>query len=146
MYQPHSRRGTLLKALAGASIAASWPGMLALPFVFDAPGLLFVPLTSFAIAFAHGLVLGLPLYLVLKRRGSANWWLAAFAGTCIGTVPALTFTAIDYLQNPSNYQPHSAGWTTASGALWMFGFLGLCGGLTFFVIASGDSEAEAMTR
>ena len=142
MYRPHSRRGALLKALAGASIASSWPGMLALPFVFDAPGLLFVPLISFAIAFAHGLVLGLPLYLALRRRSWVNWWLAAFVGTCIGTVPALIFTALDYLENPSNYQPHSAGWTMASGALLMFGFLGLCGGLTFFVIASGDSEAE----
>lgn len=141
MYRPHLRRGTLLKALVGASIAASWPGMLALPFVFDAPGLLFVPLISFAIAFAHGLVLGLPLYLVLKRQGLANWWLVGLVGACVGTVPVLGFAALDYLQTPSN--PYSAGWLTqVRGALWFFGFLGLCGGLTFYALILSDRAAE----
>jgi hypothetical protein len=94
-----------------------------------------------AIAFAHGLVLGLPLYLVLERRGLANWWLAASVGICIGTVPVLIFTAIDYFQTPSDL--YSAGWLTqVSGALWLFGFLGLCGGLTFYALISSDRAAE----
>lgn len=145
MYRPSSRRSILLKALVGASIAASWPGMLALLFMFYGPGFLLIPLICFAIAFAHGLVLGLPLYLALKRRGWANWWLAGLAGASIGAVPALIFTAIRYLQDPSDFQPrpYRADWLTEmSGALWMFGFLGLCGGLTFFALVSSDRAAQ----
>ncbi|WP_025560699.1 hypothetical protein [Sphingomonas sp. UNC305MFCol5.2] len=141
MYRPYSRFGLLVKALAGASIAASWPGMLALTMAFYAPRLLLVPLTTFAIAFGHALVLGLPLYLLLDRRGWANGWLAALAGACIGMVPVLIFTTIDHFQYPSDR--YAAGWLTqVSGALWLFGFLGLCGGLTFFAIVSGDRAAE----
>jgi len=141
MYRPYSRSGTILKGLAGASVAASWPGMLALPLAFTVPALILIPLMCFATAFAHGLVLGLPLYLFLERRGWANGWLAALGGACIGMVPALIFTAIDYLQDPSS--PNSGAWLSAlSGLLTVFGFLGLCGGLSFFVIVSGGGVVE----
>ena len=145
MYRPYSRFGILVKALTGASVAASWPGMLALPFAFYAPNLLLIPLIVFATAFGHGAVLGLPLYLVLKRRGWANGWLAALAGVCIGMMPVLLFMAIRYVYSPSDFQPrpYGADWLTEMrGALWMFGFLGLCGGLNFFAIVSGDSAED----
>lgn len=141
MYRPWSRSGTLLKALSAASIAASWPGLLALPAAFYAPGLLLVPLATFAIAFGHGAVLGLPLYLALRRRGWANGWLAALAGACIGTMPILILTS---LPDFDGSQANLADWPgEASGPLWLFGFLGLCGGLTFFAVASGDGAADA---
>jgi len=141
MYRPYSRSGTLLKGLAGAGVAASWPGMLALPLAFTVPALAFIPLMCFAIAFAHGLVLGLPLYLFLERRGWANGWLAAVAGACIGTVPVLIFAASTY--SPVSTDLYSVGWLSqVKGALGMFGFLGLCGGVTFFVIVSGSEAAE----
>lgn len=140
MHPLRSRFGALLKALAGASIAASWPGLLAVPFMFSAPGVLLIPLMCFAIAFGHGLVLGLPLYLALERRGWANGWIAALIGTCVGMMSVLIFTTIDYLQDPS--APYASWSPDLSGPLSFFGFLGLCGGLTFFALVPSDRAAE----
>lgn len=108
--------------------------------MFTAPGLVTVPLICFAIAFGHGLVLGLPLYLALERRGWANIWLAALIGTCVGMVPVPIFTAIGYLQNPS--APYASWSPELSGPLSLFGFLGVCGGLTFFALVSSDRAPE----
>jgi hypothetical protein len=133
----HSRSGPLLRALAGASIAASWPGLFAVPFMFTAPGALLIPLLCFAIAFGHGLVLGLPLYLGAERCGRANIWLAALIGACVGMVPVLIFATISYFQNPSAPYQDWLG-----GMLSLFAFLGVCGGLTFFALVSNDSASE----
>ena len=145
MYRPYSRANTLLRALIVASIAASWPAMLVLPMLLLAPSLILIPLIAFAIAFGLGLVLGLPLYLVLEQRGLANGWLAALAGIGIGIVPALILTLISYFQISPEFRPQHdvAGWLAqASGLLWIFGFLGLCGGSAFFAVASGAGPAE----
>lgn len=73
-----------LKGLMASAIAAAAPSILVGPLVvFFAP-------VIFVIALLHGLLLGLPAYLLLGRWRRISGWHAALGGFLIGGLPTAT--------------------------------------------------------
>ncbi|HSI18374.1 MAG: hypothetical protein ACAH11_07855 [Sphingomonas sp.] len=75
---------------------------------------------ALAIAIPH-LLLAVPLYRVLRRRGWVNWGTAALSGAAIGGLPLVLFTLIVGSSTHGDMQ---------FAILW-FALSGLVGGLTF---------------
>lgn len=94
--------------------------------------LLGVAFFSCAFAAFH-MLLALPLYRFMRKRGWVNWATATFAGGLVGLVPLILFLL-------------ATGWRAAfwdaAPLLIVFGGSGLVGGLAFRV-ALGRPEAEA---
>lgn len=42
---------------------------------------------AFAVALAHAVALGLPAFLILKRRGLTRWWIGLAGGFAVGALP-----------------------------------------------------------
>jgi hypothetical protein len=73
-----------LKGLMASAAAAAAPSILVGPLV-----VFFAPII-FVIALLHGLVLGLPAYLLLGRWRRISAWHAALGGFLIGGLPTAT--------------------------------------------------------
>jgi hypothetical protein len=118
--------------------------------------------TTFIVAAAHALVLGLPLFLLvhsMKRVGVAT---CALGGFLIGAVPSGVFILISMIGLHSassggkptviNGVPTLAGWIEYAYAVGSAGWFGLTGGLTFWgamrlsgQIAGKRNEPEAQS-
>ena len=67
------------------------------------------------VALLHVFLIGVPLYLALRRRWRLRWWSAPLAGFLIGALPmALLFQSLE--------------------GMWFFGLCGLVGGLVFWAV------------
>ena len=73
-------------------LSADLVGLLLLPATEDIGGqaldhilLLWPP--AFAVALAHAVVLGLPAFLILRRRGLTRWWISLASGFAVGALP-----------------------------------------------------------
>ena len=116
----------LSAALLAAAVAA--PAPLALILTFSEPAailgaLLMVTLFGFPIALVHAALLGLPAYLLMRRRWRLRWWHAVPAGALIGALPSLLL------------------WGDTQSALLLFA-CGALGGLIFWLVARTPSPQE----
>lgn len=114
----------LIGAVAAAAAAGASPTILLGIVVLIA-----FPV-GFVIALAHVLLLGLPAYLLLRRRSTFGWGIAAVVGFVIGAVPTglLTLSAAGF----------------ANGGIWAPAVAGLCGtlgALAFRAVTGGASSA-----
>jgi hypothetical protein len=76
------------------------------------------------VAAAHALLLGLPLYLLLRLRWPLRWWSAALGGFAVAVIPVSLLSL-----------PAGGGISLAAmGELATLGWCGLAGGLAFWVV------------
>lgn len=98
--------------------------------------------TTFVVALAHALLLGLPLFLLLRSIRRFGATPSAVGGFLVGAVPfgALALISMTLLQSASsggiptviNGVPTTAGWIEYAFAVGSTGLLGLAGGVTFW--------------
>jgi len=98
---------------------------------------------TFVAALAHALVLGLPLFLLLRSISHAGIVSCAVAGFLVGAVPFAVLVLISMfgVQNAStggeatvvNGVPTLAGWIELAHGAGFTGLFGLAGGLTFWL-------------
>ena len=129
---------------AGLAAAAAAAGSVALAVVMLAPrefagmaGLFLI--FGLPIALFHVFVLGLPLYLRLRRRWPLRWWNAMLGGFFVGTVPITLLSLPGLLRDTYSY----AGPVIYSGPPLVLrvllyaseaGLPGMVGGLTFWLV------------
>ncbi len=115
----------------------------------------------FIIALLHGLILGLPTYLIVRRSRSVTALLCTLGGLCIGALPILTITLLRSLvPNDAQDAPNAYTITVtvpyrppAFGSLiepWsdviLFGLHGAIAGLTFFLALRFISNESGWQR
>jgi hypothetical protein len=142
----------LFAALAPASVmAALWYTTKVGPMVFT---------ITFAIALAHAVLLGLPLFLILRSRGWVNVMSCVAFGFVIGAAPAGVLTwpmhcpelhtsrPVDGVPTILNRAVTAAGGASYVKPLIYFGSLGALGGFAFWVslIGCGTLEETAAIR
>ena len=129
---------------AGLAAAAAAAGSVALAVVMLAPleqaGMAVLFLTfGLPIALFHVFVLGLPLYLRLRRRWPLRWWSAGLGGFFVGAAPIASLSLPGLLRDAYS----DAGPVIYDGPplvlrvlLYAFeaGLPGLVGGLTFWLV------------
>lgn len=116
------------------------------PFSLDASlnqfaGLLLV---AFGIAGGHAIVLGLPLFLVLRQRRWVNAFSSIVGGFAVGATGGTLLTlgqfgrgysySVNGIPQIVNGVPTAAGWLNYFGTLGFLGALGALAGLTFWCI------------
>jgi hypothetical protein len=113
----------LVAVIAAAVAPAIVFGVIALSF--DAAAL------ALAIAFPHALVLGLPLFLLLRARWRINAATSIVGGFLVGGFPVGALGAGDW---PANLLPAA-----------LLGVFGAVGGLAFFLVwrIPGDAPGRA---
>lgn len=134
---PEYEGGQLLPAVVAAAVTPAALGTIVIPALLAADGfllgsaldpetmkagaaiLVFTFVGGLAIAFGHVLLLGYPLYRMLRPGGRISWPKAALAGFVIGSIPLPLLLA-----SPGN------GLERLELAL-LFGLFGLSGGLAF---------------
>jgi hypothetical protein len=111
--------------------------------------------TTFIVALAHALVLGLPLFLLLRSMSQFGVVTCALGGFLVGAVPlgVLALISMTGLQSASsggrstviNGVPTLAGWIEYVQGVGFVGLFGMAGGLTFWVAMrlSGQMAGEA---
>jgi len=143
----------LFAALAPASVmAALWYTTKIAPMVFA---------ITFAIALAHAVLLGLPLFLILRSKGWINVMSCVVFGFAVGAVPAGVLTwpmqhpelhtnaSVDGVPAIINGAITAAGWVSYVKPVIYCGLFGALGGVAFWValIWSGTcGNAAAVDR
>lgn len=99
---------------------------------------------AFAVALAHAVGLGLPLFLLLNWKGWANGLSSVLAGFVIGSVPVGIFTwpysgagfssSVSGVAMIVDGVPTLAGWLRYLEGVGLFGGLGAAGGLGFWLV------------
>ncbi|HEX8193918.1 MAG TPA: hypothetical protein VF552_13555 [Allosphingosinicella sp.] len=134
---PEDEGGQVVPALVAAAVTPAALGTIVIPALLAADGFLlgslfdletmkavaailaFTFVGGLAIAFGHVLLLGYPLYRMLRPGGPIGWLKAALAGFVIGSIPLPLLLA----------SPASGGGRL--DFILLFGLLGLSGGLAF---------------
>jgi ABC-type tungstate transport system substrate-binding protein len=119
---------------AAAIVSAAIPGLvMAVDMKFPVQGFTLISFVDWMeltlivgvqIALLHAVLVGLPAYLLLSRRGRVRWWHAGLGGALIGGVPLGLFFI-------------SGGVESAL----VLGLAGLVGGLVFWAVAHEREEA-----
>jgi hypothetical protein len=103
----------------------------------------------FIIALLHGLILGLPTYLIVRRSRSVTALLCTLGGLCIGALPILTITLLRSLV-PNDAQDAPNAYTITVIEPWsdviLFGLHGAIAGLTFFLALRFISNESGWQR
>jgi hypothetical protein len=137
---------TALLAAAAASatlfVAADLIGLLLLPADPDIAGealdhilLLWPP--AFAVALAHAVALGLPAFLVLKRRGLTSWWVSLLGGFTVGALPYAVLALPWTSPSPELVAAHIVPpftWLHYGAMAGGLGLLGLAGGIAAWLV------------
>lgn len=108
---------------------------------------------SFAIALLHVLILGLPIYFILKQKYELTFLRSTLAGLLIGLLPAtiiiITLSLVagpdwamaDGIDTVVNGKTTLYGWLTRFEAALMFGVSGALGGAAFFYVMKRAKSA-----
>jgi hypothetical protein len=114
-----------------ASVTAAAVAMLG-PKLLTNPGLAVIAfLLGAPVALLHLLILGLPLYHLLRRRWALTWWRAALAGFAVGSLP------LALLMLASESEPPE--WI---GAALLGSVPGLVAGLAFWLVLRRPEPAR----
>lgn len=129
--------------------AAAVPAAIFMLFLFVVRDINWAVFTAiaFAIALLHALILGLPAFTALRRRGYTQWWLAVVGGFIVGLLPTTILVILTSLnQSPGSSSGGSAGmdvvngvttplgWFHAFGGACIAGVFGVSGGLAFWAV------------
>jgi hypothetical protein len=101
-------------------------------------------------AFMYVLVLGVPVFLIMRWRQAIRWWSSIVAGFVVGLVPTAVSLWPGGNEGPGNMKSHSdgeriihtmvdgvttrAGWLQYVETVGMVGLLGALGGLASWVV------------
>ena len=124
-------------------------GSFQLPVADD--GYLWVRVKNFSLmtlmaSAAFVVFLGLPAFLLLRRKQLIRWWSAIGSGFALAALPMAVFTwplrhshlkgssIINGVQTMVDGVPTSAGWLQYAGGVGMIGGLGAIGGLCFWLV------------
>jgi hypothetical protein len=110
-------------------------------------------MTTFTVAIAHALLLGLPLFLLVRRgRSRAGIVACALGGFVVAAIPigALALLSMIGVQSASsdgqptvvNGVPTLAGWLQYARLVGLTGLLGLIGGLAFWATTQRSGSAR----
>ena len=109
-------------------------------------------------------VLGLPTFFILKRRGWVRWWSAGISGFILGAVPSAvvswpydpgvdsSFSAWDghkMVEYVVHGIPTHAGWVQYFQSSWGVGLLGAACAIVFWLVwrvVAGPSQSSKRTR
>ncbi len=133
--------GAALLAAAATSatlfVAADLVGLLLLPTTEDIGGqaldhivLLWPP--AFAVALAHAVALGLPAFLILKRRGLTQSWVSLVGGFAVGALPYAVLALRWTSPSPELLAAHIVApfaWPHYFAVVGGLGLLGMAGGV-----------------
>lgn len=124
----------IAKALVAASAIAAWPTWIAIPMALSAgPAALVIVALGLGVALGHALLLGLPLYLLLARRGAPRTGTTMLAGGLIGALPITILIAVSEGQG---------AFGLALPPAILFGFCGWLGSSAFdFVVSRAKDVA-----
>lgn len=132
-----------LSAILVASLVPALSSLLAGPLAIVAAPIIFV--TAFLIAGAHVLLLAMPSYYLLSRRGRPGVAGTLIGGLAVGALPS--FVLIFFMDPLSGALRGDASFAEAleQGAAWflmplIFGICGFAGAIAFRVIAVRDAE------
>jgi hypothetical protein len=131
-------------------IAALIAGFLFAPL---APALVFTGLSAslqilplaFAVALAHAIAIGLPLFALIYIGGRISFLACIAGGFAAGAIPMGLFTwpllpwsrsstSVNGVDLIVNGIPTAAGWVSYAKGLMLFGGLGILGGLVFWIV------------
>ncbi|MFZ0424457.1 MAG: hypothetical protein WAL80_16395 [Xanthobacteraceae bacterium] len=113
---------------------------------------------TFIVALAHAVILGLPLFFILRSKFPIGSVSCALGGFIVGSAPTAVLALISMigLQSAStggkatviNGLPTLAGWIEYAVTVGSMGLFGLAGGLTFWLVlrASGQVATEPNTK
>src|SRR5215831_7639923 len=97
---------------------------------------------TFSVALAHALVLGLPLFLLLRSKGHAGIFACSLGGFLVGAAPfgafaliamfGLKSASVDGVPTVVNGVPTFAGLIQYAQEVAFIGIFGVAGGLTFW--------------
>jgi hypothetical protein len=121
------------------------PAYFASPTPFHGLGLVLAAVV--AVAAVAVLLLGIPIFLLLRKHGHVKWTSLATAGLCIGMLPAALLWPRKlegyssgqnwhgrYVDTYINGMPTAYAWLTYAESVLYFGVHGLIGALTFYVV------------
>lgn len=128
--------GKPLWAFFVASLVAATPALLAGTFAIYA-----YPF-AFMITLGHALIVGAPLYFLLRRRFVIDWAAAMLGGALVGFVPVALFSLYAYQDALLNGVALVA-WLEGGWAVFAFGaVMGLIAGTVFRAVL-GPPQVEA---
>jgi hypothetical protein len=132
---------TISYILFNLDVVAAGPNILAIFLIFGVP-----------LAALHALLLGWPLYLLLRGRWQLRWWHAALAGFLIGAVPLLLLNVasgpgVDFYGTSDavlieHGQYTAVGWASMLMGAAVTGLAGLVGGLAFWAMLRGSGSCR----
>ena len=143
MFQTYPSPGRVTLGLIVAALAAAAPTIILGPIA------VFVLPFSLAVALAHAFILGLPAYLVLRRRRPLDYGVSTIAGFVIGFVPVLVLVTLISMPNSGSFtgETSTAAWfREIIGLPIIFGLLGSMGGLVFRRVVGADEGLQIDPR
>lgn len=133
-----------LSAILVASMVPALSSLMAGPLAIVIAPIMFV--TAFLLAAAHVVLLAMPSYYLLSRRGRPGVAATLIGGLAVGALPSLVL--IFFMDPLSGALRGDASFPEVleQGAAYflmplIFGFCGFAGALAFWVIAVRDAEA-----
>jgi hypothetical protein len=94
---------------------------------------------AFAVALAHAIALGLPAFLILKRRGLTEWWISLPGGFVAGALPYAVLAPPWTSPPPDLVAAHIVppfAWTHYAATTGGLGLLGTAGGIAAWLVWS----------
>lgn len=107
---------------------------------FAAQSALFLWPVAFIVALVHAVVLGLPAYFVLNRRGLTQWWISLIGGFAVGALPYAVLALPWQAPPPDLVEAHIIrGFTLLHYAAMAggLGLLGMAGGFAAWLVWRG---------
>jgi hypothetical protein len=98
-----------LRAVIGFLVAPVVPAIALYLLNMNAEAAPLLPLILTPLAYAAAIVLGVPAYLVMQRRGIFSLWTYLIVGALIGLAFAVLFFGIQALLSWSSAQEHAIG-------------------------------------
>lgn len=105
-------------------------------------------------AVAQGLVVGVPLYLLLRNRLNATPFNCALAGAVVAALPWLVINLLtpgpEYAYGGGHITDQNghrtlAGWLDIAMSLGWLALMGLCAGLVFWLVAAAGLKRQQAT-
>jgi hypothetical protein len=123
-------------------VAADLIGLLFLPADPDLGGLaldhvLLLWPPAFAVALVHAVALGLPAFLILKRRRLTQWWVSLLGGFVVGALPYAVLALPWTSPQPELVAAHIVPpftWLRYGAVAGGLGLLGLAGGIAAWLV------------
>jgi hypothetical protein len=108
-------KSTAVRALVGFLVAPAAPALALYLVNMNRESAPLLPLVLLPFAYAAALIFGVPLYLVLRRKGIGDLWAYLLLGAAIGLVSAALIFGIQALLSWSSAHEHAVALLRNSG-------------------------------